>query len=90
MLFRKRLKVVQTGFGSDISFSMRTFWFDSQTSSVTGQYQTMECNLRLDPITEISTRQPDDCSCHTKGDCFDSGKISAIIYYYLTSKFIHC
>ena len=78
MLFQKRLKVVQTGFGSDISFSMRTFWFDAQTSSATGQNQTMECKLRLDPVAEASKTTPNDCSCHTRGECFDSGKIRKI------------
>ena len=68
-LFKKRLNVVQTGFGSDIGFSMRTFWFNAQTSSSTGQDQTVECILRLDPIASVSSTQPGDCSCHTKADC---------------------
>ena len=86
ILFQIRLEVTQTKFGSDISFSMRTFWFDAQTSSVTGQNQTMKCDLRLDPIATISTTQPDDCSCHTKEECFDSGKTRKIlILHYLYS-----
>ena len=79
-LFQKRLNVVQTRFGQDIGFSMRTFWFDAQTSSVTGQKQTMECSLRLDPVSAISSSQPasssqpDDCSCHTPAGCSPQGK----------------
>ena len=48
---------------------MRTFWFDAQTSSATGQNQTMECQLRLDPIDEVPITQPDDCTCYTKAGC---------------------
>ena len=62
---------------------MRTFWFDAQTSSVTGQKQTMECNLRLDPVAAASSSQPnsssqpDDCSCHTQRGCSPEGKNSS-------------
>ena len=48
---------------------MRTFWFDAQTPSATGQIQTMECQLRLDPIDEVPITQPDDCTCYTKAGC---------------------
>ena len=61
--------MVQTKFGPDVGFSMRTFWFDAQTSSATGQNQTMECQIRLDPIAEVPSTQPDDCTCYTKVAC---------------------
>ena len=65
--------MVQTGFGSDIGFSMRTFWFNAQTSSSTGQDQTVECNLRLDPIASVSSTQPRACSCYTQSECAAPG-----------------
>ena len=68
--------MVQTKFGPDIGFSMRTFWFDAQTSSATGQSQTMECEIRLDPISEVSSTQPDDCTCYTCQTCQNTGGCS--------------
>ena len=84
MLFEKRLNVVQTGFSPDIRFSMRTFWFmtdDSSNSGVdnAGQEQTMQCDLRLNPIDAISSTQPEDCTCYTKERCAESGYIRSII-----------
>ena len=69
--------MVQTKFGPDIGFSMRTFWFDAQTSSATGQSQTMECEIRLDPIAEVSKTQPDDCTCYTCQTCQNTGGCSS-------------
>ena len=73
------MNLIQTGFGQDISFSMRTFWFNAQTSSSTGQDQTVECNLRLDPVASVSLSQPDDCTCYTQADCAAPGKTRFII-----------
>ena len=67
--------MVQTGFGSDIDFTMRTFWFNAQTSSTTGQDQTVECDLRLDAIASVSTTTPGPCSCYTETDCAAPGTI---------------
>ena len=85
MLFQERLKVVQTKFGADIGFSMRTFWFNAATSSSTGQKQTMECNIRLDPVAAMSSSQPNylqprdsqpnDCTCYTRGECSAQGNV---------------
>ena len=82
MLFQKRLNVVQTKFGADIGFSMRSFWFNAETSSSTGQQQTMECNIRLDPVAAVSSSQPNDCTCHTREECFAQGnvQISSVVY----------
>ena len=74
-LSKNRLNVIQTTFGQDIGFSMRTFWFNAQTSSSTGQDQTVECNLRLDPVASVSSSQPNDCTCYTQADCAAPGKI---------------
>ena len=68
--------MIQTTFGQDIGFSMRTFWFNAQTSSNTGQDQTVECNLRLDPIASVSSTQPSDCTCYTQADCAGPGKFT--------------
>ena len=74
------MNVVQTKFGADIGFSMRTFWFNAETSSSTGQKQTMECNIRLDPVAAVSSSQPNnsqpnDCTCHTRGECSAQGNV---------------
>ena len=85
MLFQKRLNVVQTKFGADIGFSMRSFWFNAETSSSTGQQQTMECNIRLDPVAAVSSSQPNnsqpsnsqpnDCTCYTRAECSAQGNV---------------
>ena len=79
------MNVVQTKFGADIGFSLRTFWFNAETSSSTGQKQTMECNIRLDPVAAVSSSQPNnsqpndsqpnDCTCHTRGECSPQGNV---------------
>ena len=81
------MNVVQTKFGADIGFSMRTFWFNAETSSSTGQKQTMECNIRLDPVAAVSSSQPNnsqpndsqpnDCTCHTRGECTGQGNVQS-------------
>ena len=82
------MNVVQTGFGQDISFLMRTFWFNAQTSSTTGQGQTVECTLRLDPVASVSSTQPATCTCFTKTDCAAPGIIRTIFNWFKTdSKF---
>ena len=82
MLSNERLNVKQTGFGQDISFSMRTFWFNAQTSSTTGQGQTVECNLRLDPVASVSSTPIKDCTCDTQTDCAAPGRIRTIIVWF--------
>ena len=63
---------MQTVFGSNIEFSMRTFLFKTQGSSAEEQQQTISCNLHLDPAADVSTTEPDDCSCYSEEEC--SGK----------------
>ena len=71
--------MIQTSFGPDIEFSMRTFWFNAQSSSFTGQEQTMECEIRLDLIASASSAQPDDCTCYTQEACSAPGLVEITI-----------
>ena len=65
---RKRLNVVQTSFGKDIGFSVRTFRFlDDQPSN--DQSQTISCELHLDPSDGASAEQAADCTCHNESEC---------------------
>ena len=64
---------MQTVFGANIEFSMRTFLFKTQGSSAEEQQQTISCNLHLDPAADVSSTEPDDCSCYTEDEC--TGKI---------------
>ena len=73
-----RLNVMQSVFGTSIEFSMRTFLFKTNGSSAEEQQQTISCNLHLDPVADVSSTEPDDCSCYTEEEC--SGKIGYIIY----------
>ena len=71
----KRLNVVQTEFGQDIGFSIRTFRFIVSGAEATDeQQQTISCNLHLEPAADVATTQPTDCSCHTEADCATPGK----------------
>ena len=78
----QRLNVVQTEFGQNVSFEMRTFRFITAGSSATElQNQTIACNLHLEPVDDVTSTQPDDCSCHTEADCLDQGfSISSLFY----------
>ena len=67
---------MQTVFGTNIEFSMRTFLFKTQGSSAEEQQQTISCNLHLDPAADVSSAEPDDCSCYSAEEC--SGKIGYI------------
>lgn len=74
------MNVVQTEFGQNVSFEMRTFRFIIAGSSATeAQDQTIDCNLHLEPVDDVSSTQPDDCSCHTETDCLNQG------FYYVYS-----
>ena len=58
---------MQTEFGENVSFSMRTFRFIIEGQSRTEeQEQHISCNLYLEPIAEVTATQPADCSCHTE------------------------
>ena len=62
--------VVQTEFGQNISFEMRTFRFITTGSSANkAQDQTIACNLHLEPLDDVSSTQPDDCTCYTEDEC---------------------
>ena len=70
----KRLNVVQTEFGENVSFSMRTFSFIVEGVSTTDdQAQNISCNLHIEPIADVTSTQPSDCSCHTEADCAAPG-----------------
>ena len=80
-----RLDVMQSVFGANIEFSMRTFLFKTQGSSAEEQQQTLSCNLHLDPAADVSSTEPDDCSCYSEEEC--SGKIGYISYIYICIAF---
>ena len=66
----KRLNVFQTAFGENVEFSMRTFRFTSVGSvNAEEQQQTIECDLYLEPIDDITETQAEDCSCYTQEEC---------------------
>ena len=68
--------MVQTDFGQNVSFEMRTFRFITAGSTETdAQQQTIACNLHLEPIADVSTSQPDDCTCFTQAACATPGQI---------------
>ena len=53
---------------------MRTFRFITTESSATeGQEQTISCNLHLEPVNDVISTQPENCSCHTEADCLNQG-----------------
>ena len=64
-----RLNVIQSVFGVNIEFSMRTFLFKTQGSSADSQQQTISCNLHLDPVDDVPSTQADDCSCYSEDEC---------------------
>ena len=64
------MNVVQTEFGQYVSFEMRTFRFITAGSSASeAQDQTVACNLHLEPANDVTSTQPENCSCHTEADC---------------------
>ena len=66
----------QTEFGQNVSFEMRTFRFITAGSTATdAQEQTIACDLHLEPIADVSTSQPDDCTCFTQAACAIPGQI---------------
>ena len=66
------MNVVQTEFGQNVSFEMRTFRFTAAGSSATeAQDQTIACNLHLEPLDAVASTQADDCSCHTEAECLN-------------------
>ena len=62
--------MLQTAFGENVEFSMRTFRFTSVGSvNAEEQEQTMECDLYLEPIDDISDGQAADCTCYSQEEC---------------------
>lgn len=60
--------MVQTSFGKDIEFSVRTFEFTGgQTSG--DQEQTISCELHLEPAADVLHEQASGCTCHNVENC---------------------
>lgn len=75
------MNVVQTEFGQNVSFEMRTFRFITTGSSASEeQTQTIACNLHLEPLEDVSSTQPDDCTCHTENECIARSGIVVKFY----------
>ena len=68
--------MVQTLFGRDIAFSVRTFRFTGGNQTSGDQEQTISCELHLEPAAEVAGTQPDDCSCYTQAECALPGSIN--------------
>ena len=64
--------MIQTLFGKDIAFSMRTFRFSSG-QILESQNQTISCEFHLDPTDDVPEEQASDCTCYTEDEC--AGKI---------------
>ena len=74
------MNVVQTEFGQNVSFEMRTFRFITAGSNASeAQDQTIDCNLHLDPIADVTSIQPDNCSCHSEADCATQRTYDAVL-----------
>ena len=55
---------------------MRTFRFIvAGAANDQEQEQTVSCNLYLEPIADVPSTQPDDCTCHTVADCAIPGSL---------------
>ena len=65
--------MVQTVFGKDIGFSLRTFRFTDGQASSSDQDQTISCELHLEPVADVPEEQAADCICYSADEC--SGKI---------------
>ena len=63
-----RLDVVQTLFGRDIAFSMRTFRFVGEQSEGE-QEHTINCQLYLEPAADVAEEQASDCTCYSADAC---------------------
>ena len=61
--------MVQTLFGKDIAFSLRTFRFIDAQSSADDQEQTITCQLYLEPADQVPEEQAADCTCFDEDDC---------------------
>ena len=61
--------MVQTLFGKDIAFSVRTFRFTEGQSSTDTQNQTITCELYLEPADQVSAEQASDCICYSAEEC---------------------
>jgi len=61
--------VVQTDFGKDIAFSVRTFRFTDGESSTDDQNQTVACELHLEPAADVPAEQAADCTCYSVEEC---------------------
>ena len=60
--------MVQTLFGKDIEFSVRTFRFSGGQSS-SNQEQIINCQLHLEPADNVSEGQAPDCTCYNAEEC---------------------
>ena len=67
--------MVQTEFGENIGFSMRTFRFIVAGTQTEAQQQTISCHLYLEPATDVTPiDQPADCSCYSEAQCSLPGR----------------
>ena len=61
--------MVQTLFGRDIAFSVRTFRFTGGNQTSGDQEQTISCELHLEPAADVPHQQASDCTCYDVETC---------------------
>ena len=59
--------MVQTTFGKNIAFSVRTFRFASEQDG--DQDQTITCQVHLEPVANVPEQQASGCTCFNEHDC---------------------
>ena len=59
---------MQTLFGKDIAFSVRTFRFTGG-QALNDQNQTISCEIHLEPVDEVAEEQAAACICYNEEEC---------------------
>ena len=72
--------MVQTLFGKDIAFSMRTFRFSSG-QALESQNQTISCEFHLEPTDDVPEQQASDCTCYTEDGCAGKNSRTGILMF---------
>ena len=79
--------MVQTAFGKDIAFSVRTFRFtDGQSTDV--QNQTVTCEMHLEPAADVPAEQAADCTCYSVEECTGKSDERLFLDYFLKSIYL--
>ena len=66
--------MVQSEFGKNIGFSLRTFRFVVAGGEADEQEHIISCNVHLEPAADVPSTQPDDCTCYSEAQCTVQGR----------------